>query len=517
MSRLRNVGKQAANPLDLAQLRDINALATTAAATYVPLNSANQGTGYPRLDSNARILNAQMPTDPSFTTAKTTGKATLALLDVTGTAALKANATVGGRLDVTGDMAAASLTVNGGGVTAGTADIPEITSLTFKAKATTLESLSVTGATNVAALNMSGSTVGQSISGTAISSSGDVVATNEVRGGTLRSLGDMNVEGDWINGKNEELTGTMRAAFVVSSNTMYADGGFRLGLNKTISQVDANNNNIPVKIAGGLDVNGPLNNVTSLSVSSNLNITGLVTASGKGTFGDLESKAGLKLAGAITGATDLSITGNLSVQGAGKQISATAVSTGTLSASGASTLAAVTASGLVTANGGVTTTQATLTAKASNANHAIRFNEGYVFHSSRRANGAQYIPHNAWTAVQMPTWVFQTDGGLSAPNTTDFTVVSGYDGLWLVEAKIKFTYNQSSQGSRIIRITKNGVPIGWSDTIGADSWLSCMAVTTAVANDVFRAEVFQFTGGALNLDYSAAPAAMSGSRLRGTY
>jgi len=501
--RLRSVGKQAANPLDLAQLRDVNAVAQAAAATYVPLTSGNQPGGYARLDNGAtpKLFNAQMPTDPSVTTLTSSGKTKAGSLEITGVASIANNATVGGTLGVASALTAASVDVGTGSLKAATADIPSITSANFAAKATALDSLTVSGATNLAGLNLSGSLVAQDVSTTALSSSGDVVATNQVRGATVRSTGSLIVDGA-ASLQGVTVAGSLATQAITAAQQIRGNGGFRLGVGATLSQVDANNNNVPIKVAGGVDVNGALTNVTSLNTTSGMNVGGALTASGKGTFSDLESTSNLKIAGTLTGVSDLALTGNLSVTGAGKQITATALSTTTLTASGASNLAAVTTTGLTvngneTVTGTLSVTGAVAIGSPTNANHAARYGDVFEYINRRYPNANPTIAHNTWVTINMDTWEVN-DGGLSTAGT-QYTVATGYDGVWYVGASIKFVYKNSA-GSKIIEIQKNGDPVTWQDCTSYDGYLHCGAFIRAAAGDVFTLNAFQFTGASLQIE-----------------
>lgn len=505
MPRLRNVGKQAANPLDIAQLRDVNAVAQTAAATYVPLTSGNQPGGYAKLDNGAtpKLLNAQMPTDPSVTTLTSSGKTKAGSLEITGAASFANNATVGGSLGVTGALTAGSVDVGSGTVKAASADIPSITSANFTAKATSLDSLSVSGQSNLAALTLSGALSAQSVSATAVASSGDVTATNQVQGATLRSTGSLIVDGA-ASLQGVTVAGALNTQAITAAAQIRGNGGFRLGVNQTLSQVDTNNNNVPIKVAGGLDVNGPLTNVTALGLSGNLSIGGLLTVSAKATVADFESQAGGKFAGPLTGVTDLSITGNLSVQGSGKQISATALSVGTLTALSTSSLqgvsaASLTVSGALNGNGATTFTQAVTVGAATSDNHAMRRRQSLpMVHG--RYGPTHDIPRASIKTIDLSSWG-SNDGLVTL--VTDGDGRNQYrlnrSGTWMIVFSAKYNYREDSGTKSIIiyqtddGTSSNANRISGAATATWEGALSCSYIGYFSANTVVWPAGYQTT------------------------
>ncbi|QZE10877.1 hypothetical protein SEA_CHISANAKITSUNE_121 [Gordonia phage ChisanaKitsune] len=338
MARLRNVGRQAAGDYDIISMRDLNAFGATLPQLYVQRILLNAANGVPQLDVNSRMQNAYLPTDISRTNLTASGKVKGATLEVTAGSTLagvttSGNMSVGGTLSSIGAITGPSLDVGAGQVNAATADIPEIISENFKAKATTLSSLTVPGQTSLSALNLSGSLSGQSISATALSSSGGITATGEVSAATIRSTtGSLIAEGP-TSLQAVTVNGVLSTQAITATQQIRANGGLRMGVGQTITQVDASNNSVPVQFGNGAIINGPLTNVTSLSTSGtltvggltsngNVGITGTISSTAKGTFGDLQSNSNLQIYGTLTGVTDLTITGNLSVTTSGKSINA---------------------------------------------------------------------------------------------------------------------------------------------------------------------------------------------------
>ena len=519
MPRLRSVGKQAANPLDLAQLRDVTAVAATAAATYVPLTSGNQPNGYGKLDASARLLNAQLPTAIAQTTLASSGKTTAGSLEVTGAAdfqstvhavgaaTFSAGVGVTGAITASGAVSAASVNVGAGSVTAATAAIPEVTSATFKAKATTLDSVSVVGTTNLATTNVTGSLTAQGVSAVSVGTTGDVVAAGEIRGATARSQGSLIVDGA-SSLQAVTVAGAMGTQAITATGLVRANAGLRLGVGQSLSQVDGSNNNVPVQVAGGIDVNGALTNVTTLSLAT-LAVSGTADVGGKGTFGDLESQAGLKVAGAVTGVTDLSISGNLDVLGSGKKINAAEV------VSAITDAGALTASSLT--NPGVSTLAGVLAATATHLTMngvAIRQNgmrqERYspinggqstwqpnIANSgmARYASGSQNIPNAADTIITVNSTAWSSSTGCVIGYGTD-GIYARSTGVYLVYASCTINMLQgrhcamyiNRSGSRLLEASRE-FQAGYNNG-AAGTWfqqtLHTMAPVWATAGDYFQ-------------------------------
>lgn len=479
MSRLRNVGRQAAGDQDLISLRDLNAFGATLPQLYVQRILLNAANGVPQLDVNSRMQNAYLPTDISRTNLTASAKVKAATLEVTAGSTLagvstSGNVSVGGTLSAIGAITGPSIDVGSGLVKGGTGDIPEITSDTFKAKATTLSSLTVSGATSLNALTLSGDLVAQGVSATALSSSGGITATGEVSAATIRSTtGSLIAEGP-TSLQAVTVAGVLNTQAITAAQQIRANGGVRLGVGATLSQVDSNNNNVPIKVAGGIDVNGALTNVTSLQTTQALTIGGGITATGKGTFASLESQGNLSVAGALTGLTDLTMAGNLFVQGAGKQISATAVATGALNASGQSTLAGVTATGL-TVNGAITAT-GTIAANgvfssqvaAAADTHLLRRREGLPMTHIRYPSAQPSIPTGVNTDIVMDTW--NTNHGLITASGSALTLNRA--GIWLITFSVRFNDRQNA-GTKAITVEADGVRITGDSAATWEGALSC--------------------------------------------
>lgn len=335
MPRLRYLGRPAANADDILTKRQLDAALAALPGQYLELSRLNLANGVPQLDANARMGNSYLPTDISRTTLTSSGKTKAGTLEVTGASVLAGltagastlaslsvtgGATVGGTLGVSGAITGASLDVGSGQLTAATESVPENVASTFKAKATTLDSLTVGGSTNLSTLTMSGSLVAQSLSATAITASG------QVQGGTLRSLGSLIVEGA-ASLQGATLAGTLSTQVINANDRINAINGLRLGNGASLTQVDGVGTLVPVQFGNGAIVNGPLTNVTSMSTSGaltvgSLQVNGAVNATGKGVFNDLQSNSNLQIYGTLLGVTDLDINGNLTVMQAGKSISA---------------------------------------------------------------------------------------------------------------------------------------------------------------------------------------------------
>lgn len=314
MARTRSVGKQAAADEDFVQLGVLRGYLNALPGIYLELSRLNQPNGVPQLDANARMGNAYLPTDISRTNLTATTKVTTAALQATGAAtvdslAVAKGATVGGTLGVTGAATAASLDVGTGNVKAATETVPENTATTFKAKATTLDSLTVSGAsahgaTTVASLSSAGDIVGSGTTGK-LQVPGDVIAGTDVRGRdfvTSRNLQvagssflqDTNVAGT-LKGINADGTakalpvsgdmtasGVIRGAAVTAAGNMVAD---------QIMQGTAG-----IQTPGTLTVQGA-SDMGSIAAAGDVIGQGIVQA-----MGQLKG-ASLAVNGAMTGAT----------------------------------------------------------------------------------------------------------------------------------------------------------------------------------------------------------------------
>lgn len=516
MSRLRNVGRQAAGDQDLISLRDLNAFGATLPQLYVQRILLNAANGVPQLDVNSRMQNAYLPTDISRTNLTASDKVKAATLEVTAGSTLagvstSGNVSVGGSLSSIGAITGPSIDVGSGLVKGGTGDIPEITSDTFKAKATTLSSLTVPGATSLNALTLSGDLVAQGVSATALSSSGGITATGEVSAATIRSTtGSLIAEGP-TSLQAVTVAGVLNTQAITAAQQIRGNGGFRLGPTATLSQVDSNNNNMPIKVAGGIEVNGALTNVTSLQTTQALTIGGGITATGKGTFASLESQGNLSVAGTLTGITDLSITGNLSVQGAGKQISATAVATGALNASGQSTLAGLTATGAVV-NGNVSVTGtlgvngAVSIPKGTLGTHALRHDQAYTRIAISYPAGSPTIATSGggtqvgtvWTPIEMDSWFGSYDQAMLITRSAEYhTVKTG--GIYLVNATVNFSDRTTNGATRAAAIVIDNDYVSQQDAPTYEGRINITWVGLLAANSNIELRAIQGTGSSLTI------------------
>lgn len=333
MPRMRYLGRPAANADDVLTLRQLTAFGAALPGQYLELSRLNQPNGVPQLDANSRMGNTYLPTDIARSTFTASGKVKGGSGEFTGAAtvgdtlsvtngisaaslSLTGNVSAGGNATITGAISGASLTVGTGPITAGTADIPEITSTNFKAKATTLASLSVTGAATVGgALSVTGNISGAAISGSGVTSSGDIsTATGTITGATVRSTGSLIADGA---ASAQSLTVSQATQLNTLTNTglITANAGLRIGNGQNISQVDNAGNGVPVALANGLSTgtitaSGAFSGAT-LSLSGAATMASTLSVSGKVTAADLESQAGLRINGALTGVTNLTVTGNI--------------------------------------------------------------------------------------------------------------------------------------------------------------------------------------------------------------
>lgn len=513
MPRLRNVGKQAAGANDILSKRDLDAFDATLPSLYVQRSLFNQPNGVAQLDANSRIGNTYLPTDIARTTLTASGKVKGGSLEVVGagtvgtslgvTGALTAgsagiggNATVGGTLAVTGALTAPSIDVGTGQVKGLTGDIPEITSANFKAKATTLDSLKVTGVTNIAALNMTGDISTQAISAVAATLSGGMTAGAEVSAPTLHATGSLIADGA-TSLQALTVAGIATVAALNASGQIKANAGLRVGVSQTISQVDGSNNGVPVAFANGINAGGAISGVTTLTTTGAAQIGGTITATGKGTFSDLQSNSNLSIAGTISGVTDLSIIGNLNVQGTGKRITTTEVATGILGVTGQTTLSGpTTISGAASLTGSVALTNPLSVPVATADTHAPRRVQVRSRMNERFASAKPTIAHNVWTDISFNSW------GLNDPSTltgsgTNLTVQR--TGLWIVAGHTKFDYRENN-GTRVVAVTVDGNRVAHNDTTSYDGFLSCARMVYLTAGQVVRMQLFHFTGSNLQTE-----------------
>ncbi len=115
------------------------------------------------------------------------------------------------------------------------------------------------------------------------------------------------------------------------------------------------------------------------------------------------------------------------------------------------------------------------------------------------------IAHNTWTSVPWDQAVYDTDAFWAAsPNPERLTIPAGLTRVRL-SANISFANNTT--GIRGIRLFKNGG--GFDGTIsvtrdatsgtGNTDFNGNSAIVTVAQNDFFELQVFQDSGGALNL------------------
>lgn len=478
MGRVRGVGKQAAGSLDFLQKRDLDAFELLLPNIYVQRSLFNQPQGVPQLDVNSRMANTNLPTDISRTTLTASGKTKGGSLEITGagtigttlgvTGALTAgssvvsgNGSVGGSLSVVGAITGASVNVGNGAVTALTADIPEIITATFKAKATTLDSLTVTGQTLTGALTTTGDIATQSVAAVAVTATGAITASGPLRGATVKSDGSLTVDGASALQAVTIAGAAIANSTLTAAGQLRANGGLRLGVSQSISQVDGSNNAVPVVFSNGLVAGGALSGVSTLNTSGAVTVGGALSATGKGTFGDLQSNSNLAINGTLTGVSDLSITGNLNVLGAGKKISATEVSASILSSTSGLSIGATLLP---------TDVHLTLNSKQMrmNGNRFERYassrwvpvQAGAMF--TKTISGATFAVANT-TVTELPATVTVDNEGQNVLTSSGNAIWAYVTGYYLVSASVTLTMLQSRQATISLRINGTADPYSTVD------------------------------------------------------
>jgi hypothetical protein len=117
---------------------------------------------------------------------------------------------------------------------------------------------------------------------------------------------------------------------------------------------------------------------------------------------------------------------------------------------------------------------------------------------------AQSISNGAYTALNFQSEIYDTDGFHdNATNNTRLTIPTGKGGKYLLTCQANFASNSS--GFRAIAIMKNGsasqIAYANSNPISGSSFtyaFSC--VVSAVATDYFEMNVYQSSGGSLNVN-----------------
>lgn len=527
MSRMRYLGRPAANPDDILTQRQLSAFSAALPGQYLELSRLNLANGVPQLDANARMGNSYLPTDIARTTLTSSGKTKAGTLEVTGASTLDSlsvtNAATVGSLTVSGaaqfnGAATFSAALNAGSATltgqinAATASIPENVATTFKAKDTTLTKLTVSGATSIASLTTSGDISTQAIGATALTASG------EAKAATLRATSSLIAEGA-TSLQAVTVAGVLSSQGIAAAGRINANAGLRIGNNQTLSQVDANDNAVPVKITGGLDLNSSaLVGVTTLGIAS-LSVSGVASVGGKATVGDFESQAGGKFNGALTGITDLTMSGNLSVTGSGKKITATALqvngatTTAGLTSTGASSFTSASFSGAVTIPKGTTD------------NHALRFDQSFgriaISYPSAKpsiAHGSSGNPAyaNNWTEISMDSWAGSTNYDadmLLDRSGSSHTCKAAGAGLYVISAHVDFD-ERNNAGTKSVAITINGTFFAMNDTASWEGRLSACWVGLLFEGDVVKLLATQGTGSALLSGAGSAGTSLRFMRIR---
>jgi hypothetical protein len=130
---------------------------------------------------------------------------------------------------------------------------------------------------------------------------------------------------------------------------------------------------------------------------------------------------------------------------------------------------------------------------------------------------AQSISNSTWTAIQYQSEVYDTSAIFDAGSPTRLTVPSG---VTKVVVKANTNWQGSASGQRQITIRKNGVSFGDSTSsayqgqpnqgtgsAGSGNQNIASPVLSVTAGDYFECEVFQDSGGALNVAHSNTKAA----------
>lgn len=117
---------------------------------------------------------------------------------------------------------------------------------------------------------------------------------------------------------------------------------------------------------------------------------------------------------------------------------------------------------------------------------------------------AQSISNGTYTAINFQTEVFDTDGFHdNSVNNTRLTIPAGKGGKYLITGQANFASNSS--GFRAIAIMKNGSAsqIAYANSLpisGSSFTFAFSCVVSAVATDYYEMNVYQSSGGSLNVN-----------------
>jgi len=136
--------------------------------------------------------------------------------------------------------------------------------------------------------------------------------------------------------------------------------------------------------------------------------------------------------------------------------------------------------------------------------------EGFVGANVYKTS-AQSISNATFTTVNFEAENFDTDSYHSTSvNTSRMTIPTGKDGKYLVTANLAFDTN--STGIRACVIRKNGADYAKGTWIGAFNESAVLVATqiiNLVATDYIEIQVYQSSGGALNIKGDAASSMFS--------
>lgn len=129
---------------------------------------------------------------------------------------------------------------------------------------------------------------------------------------------------------------------------------------------------------------------------------------------------------------------------------------------------------------------------------------------------AQAVANGVSTYISLTSESYD-DGGMhdNATNPTRLTVPPGQDGVWALTASVGWAAG-SSTGIRAMSIQKNGVAILDTATnpMGAQDFRQHLSVQDrAVAGDFYELNVFQNSGGDLNVIEGAAKTVLMAARI----
>lgn len=140
------------------------------------------------------------------------------------------------------------------------------------------------------------------------------------------------------------------------------------------------------------------------------------------------------------------------------------------------------------------------------ANPIVSVTAGYV-EAERTTN--QSIPNNTFTAITLTE--VSDPLGMFATGASEFTVPTGYDGLWLVTGRVDFASNSSGFREVYVEETTNFV---YYDTIIpglGDNLVAVSGIFRLAAGDQFHLAVKQTSGGSLNVVSAYLTAAFLGA------